>query len=246
MPSPPVPILNNCEVLLSAQRLLQNAVPVMQQHTGRAPEMKRLGRELDAAATAIGAVAVDTAKKVNMHYALHQRVMDAKTTDISSGRTPFQELKNFTDAQTPKFRAKKKSATCDSSTGGQAEVRSLRERSLDADTGWPRPDSDKGYSARMAVRTIWASREGALFKKGGASAVVQEMLNRKLLRCSRTAVMTRFKSFRERLGSRTTERLTSRKHLMLSNPLAPWVDPPLLVQRSYKSGHITKLRMMLL
>lgn len=70
MPSPPGAVVDNCEVLLSAERLLRDALPVMQQHTGQAREMKRLGRELDAAATAIGAVAVDTAKKVNMQYAL--------------------------------------------------------------------------------------------------------------------------------------------------------------------------------
>ena len=50
MPSPPVDIVDNCEKMRLAERLIRDALPVVQQHTGRALAMKKVGRELDTAA----------------------------------------------------------------------------------------------------------------------------------------------------------------------------------------------------
>ena len=205
MPSPPGAIVDNCEKMRLAERVIRDALLVVQQHTGRALAMKKVGRELDTAAKAIGVLAVDTAKKVDMQYALHQRLKDAKTTMHTPERTPFQQLQNFTLTHSRKIPRKNKSVTCDRSPGDEAEVRNLRDRFVDVDLRWPRPGDGKVYTAMEAIRTIWESREGSLFRKGGASAVVEEMLTRKLLPVGRSQVLARFKCFRDCLGTQTSE-----------------------------------------
>ena len=122
-------------------------------------------------------------------------------------RTPFKQLQIFSTAQTRRLFARK-SATRNRSSSDKPEVRDLRSRLLNVDSRWPRPDDNKVYTAKTALCIIWESQEGALFQKGVASAVVQAMLDQKLLPVGRSQIV----ALRKHHGHGTRHRMMRRFH----------------------------------